>query len=977
MGAADFNLRPERWPTRSTLPMVERVLREPLGGPREVDALERRLVEARGSAGVIEAGFKVLGVVPARGAGIPRPAAVADLPPDLAEPLARLLSRLVAAHADLERAVASLTPEERVRARRAAQAALGGDPILRPEAGDFDVAGRFDLPRLAAAGIAAARAVDEALPALERARGGVPADFAARWDSPIGTVLVSAGDAEYSSRELEGAGLLVRLGGKTRYRGPVAAAGEGQLRVVVDLGGPAVIESTVAAAGSGDFGIGLLYISGDGPHSVDAGESSLGAARFGVGYAAFSGGRTRLSSRRFGQGAAVYGVGALDVYGDDASLSLPAAGQGFGATLGAGLWRHRGAGLSASCGFEFPDAREELGFESLGQGAGVGPRAFAAGGVGAALVEGDRARLEASYFAQGSGYWRGLGALFVHGDDVRLQSRRYGLGSGVHAAVGALKIEGRRAQVQGWGVGPAFGWDYGVGLFCLRGAEARLRSDWATGRSDLGGRSLAWIEGDRQEMSLSGFGTGSFSRAAAGYGLAVIKGRGGRLRAPGLSAPLAGAFDLVTTPWGIVRAEGELVLDPSLSLPEPSWPVPDRSSPASAQAGRLPPGREDETPRERLSRLLLAASAQILDPRPSQGAARVLSELAEEDAPVLASLLDIDRFDELLWARLAAAGIGPAAAKAALREAAGSSKTRRAALLEWARFGRARDGLPAAAEALRDPDWRVRRQGAFLLAALFGEEGGDEPSRRRLLREMTGNAPAPGRLGRKRLADLYAALALAGPPLPQERARLLEKAGSPFDGVSGEALQAFVSIVSSSPARTAALAREEEDCALLVSEARQLLRRAARDHDEEVASSALVALGGLGGGQDAPLLASELEAPSAVRREAAALGLARLGPGAGAAVGSALAARNPRTRALAALAAAQSWDEGTFGLLRRALVDRVAAVRATALAGLGQAPGALVKAKEALLPEIARLAAHDPDASVRASAALAAAALPR
>ncbi len=73
-------------------------------------------------------------------------------------------------------------------------------------------------------------------------------------------------------------------------------------------------------------------------------------------------------------------------------------------------------------------------------------------------------------------------------------------------AVGTSDVEGKRAEIATWGVGPGFAWDYGVGLFRLRGDEAKLRSDWATGRSDLGGRSLSWIESDRAEFSLSGFG---------------------------------------------------------------------------------------------------------------------------------------------------------------------------------------------------------------------------------------------------------------------------------------------------------------------------------------------------------------------------------------------------------------------------------------------------------------------------------------
>jgi HEAT repeat protein len=967
-GTTDFALRPERFETRATIPAIEAVLRDPLTGPAAADALGAKIANAASSSELIAAGFASLGVTPAvpAEAAAPQPAPVVT-PAALQVPISHLIAKLSAAHADLEKAVASLPPEERERALIAADAAVD-EVQTRPVRGeDFDAAVRFDLPRLAAAALAAARAVDEALPALMSAGG--PA-FTARATSDFGDVLISSGDVEYGPEELSHAGLIVRLGGRTRYRGPVAAAGPGQLRVVVDLGGPAVIESTGTAGGAGEFGVGLLYLAGTGPYEVSAGGNSLGAGRFGVGYASVVGNKTKLSSRHFGQGAAAFGVGVLETRGDDAALTIPLAGQGLGATRGAGIWRHRGAGLSASCGFEFADAREPLGTQSLGQGAGMGPRAFAAGGIGVAHVTGDRATLNASYFAQGSGYWRGLGALFIRGDDARLQARRYSLGTGVHAAVGVLDVKGRRARIDAWGAGPALGWDYGVGLFRLRGDEARARSDWADGRAELGGRSLTWIEGDRDEISLAEFGAGTFSRAQAGYGAVVLRGKGGRVHAPGLAAPVALAGDLRATPWAALHAEGAWTLDSGLKLPDPTWPAADQSSRAAAEAGQAdrllqaPPG---ETPRARVARLLYAASVDILDPRPADGAARGLASLNADDAPALASLIDPDRFDELIWARLAASSLGPAAARAAAAEATHATGTRRTVLLDWLRFGRAEEALPVAEAALRDADWRVRRQGAVLLGALFGNEGGDEQGRLRFLRD--------GAAGKRRLGDLYAALALAGPVSAGERLDLLAKAGTPFDMVARAALDAYAAALSSSPARAAAVAREASDSAALAARAAADLRAASVDPDDETAASALQALGGVGG-KDAPAtLAAALTVPSAARREAAASGLARLGPTGKSAIARALSDHDARVRALAALAAAQSWDKDVFALLSRALKDREASVRAAAVAGLGAAQATLAVEKKGFLPALHKIAARDPDNGVRASAALAAAAI--
>lgn len=973
-GTTDFALRPERWETRSTIPSVESVLRDPLSGPAAVDELGARVEEADGAAGLVAAAFESLGVVPATGSPVPAPPTLSGLPSGVSPAVGRLVAALTAARSDLSRAVSSLSPEDRVRARRAVDSAVGDDPFDVPRGPDFEAAQRFDLARLASAGIAAARAVDQA--ASELASAPPRAAFSWRGDSPIGEVVVSSGDAEIGADDISRAAVIVRLGGRTRYHGPAAAAGEGQIRVVLDLGGPAVIESTGSAAGAGELGIGLLYLLGPGSHQVDAGPASLGAARLGVGVAVIAGSGARVSSRRFGEGAAGYGVGVLETRGERAVVKAPLAAQGYGTTRGAGLWRHRGNDLAATCGFEVPDAREPLGSVSMGQGAGMGPRASAAGGVGVAFVRGNGARLSGSYFAQGSGYWHGFGALFVRGDGARLQSRRYGLGSGVHAAVGALDVQGRGATIDAWGVGPSFGWDYGVGLFRLRGDDARVRSAWANGRADLGSRSLSVIEGDRSELSLATAGTGSFTRAEAGYGLALVRGRGVRLRALGLSTAtvVSGGAGLVSSPWGALRVEGDVALDPTLTLPDPVWPPTRRDERAAAEAPKaarlldLPP---NATRRERVARLLFAASTAILDTRPAESAALGLTALDEADAPALASVLDPDRFDELVWARVAAAGLGPAAARAAATEAAKASGVRRAALLDWLRFGRAEDVLPEAEKALRDPDWRLRRQAVSVIGSLFDDEGGEEPGRRRLLRDAAAGTATPERLGRKRLADLYSALALAGSPSPQERVALLAAAGTPFDAVSTKAEDLFAALVSSNPARAAALSREDRETRRLVERARSDLRAACADSDDEVAGAALLALGGLQNADDAAVLGDALESATAMRREAAANALGRLGPAGRREIALRLGSADSKARALAALAAAQSWDEDAMLLLRKALGDRDASVRSAAVAGLGAVQATLVKSKEKLLPDLRTLASSDPDAGVRASAALA------
>lgn len=972
-GPREAGVRPERWPTRFAPAPVERLLDDPLSLPAAAEKLGASLYDAQGLGGLVSAGAKALGRPEPRSPVAVRPGAAADALPRSARPaILALIAELAAARQELTRALAPLSAEDRRRALAAAEASVGDDPFADPSGADFDAAGKVDLDALLAAARAAGVAADKALPALKAAVSTTT--FAARWESPLGLVLVSAGDAELGAVELARTALIVRLGGRTTYRGPVAAAGEGELRAVLDLGGDCLVESSGPAAGYGRLGLGLFVRDGRGITAIRTGDGALGAGLLGIGLARVRGKDAVLVSGRLSQGAASFGVGVLDAAGDGHQLSATLGAQGYAGPRAAGVFRHDGAGLKASCGLTVPDPREELGFLSLCQGAGIGPRAFAAGGAGLAAVSGRGADLRASYFAQGSGYWHGLGALFARGKGHRFQSRRYGQGSGVHAGVGILSLDGHGHETVGWGVGPGFGWDYGLGYFDVRGDEGRYRSDWATGRADLGGRGFLRVRGKNNHLALAGIGTGSYSRAQAGYGLAALEGPGTRLRVTGLSAPIAARGKLIASPWGVISAMDGVILDPRLPQAPIEWPRPDRAALEAGQrvgAERLLAGLVTHPKEERVRLALFAAASAILDARPAEGGASALIGLSASDAPALARLVDADRYDELTWARLAAAGLGSAAARAALSEFPNARGPRRAFLLGWTRFGRAAESFPALEAALDDTDWRVRREAAGAIGALFAEDGGEEPGRLVFLKAAAEGTLTSETSGRKRLADLYAALALQEPAAPATRRALLAEAKSPFDAVAPEAVRLFVAELSSSPAASAAIAAEVADCRALRLRARLALRRAVDDAEGEVAAAALVSLGGLGDPEDAAKLGEGLILGEAVRREAAALGLARLGIAARGVIQLALSDRATRRAALAALAAAQSWDAETLALLSYPLEDARAPVRAAAIAAMSAVPGPLRAQRAKFLPRLKEIAAGDPDPSLRGSAALA------
>ena len=105
-------------------------------------------------------------------------------------------------------------------------------------------------------------------------------------------------------------------------------------------------------------------------------------------------------------------------------------------------------------------------------------------------------------------------------------------------------------------------------------------------------------------------------------------------------------------------------------------------------------------------------------------------------------------------------------------------------------------------------------------------------------------------------------------------------------------------------------------------------------------------------------------------REAAALGLARLGASARDEIARRLGDRSTVVRRAALLASAQSCDSGTVAFLRRGFSDKDAFVRMSAVAALDAISSPYYEAQRAAaVPELKRLAAADSDRSVAVSAA--------
>ncbi|MBI5242934.1 MAG: HEAT repeat domain-containing protein [Elusimicrobia bacterium] len=954
---SDLSIRADRYETRMKLTFVESLLEDPTGASEKLKAVSDSLSASSTSAGLFRTGAELLGgAVGRQGPGACKIAIAApEWSDELRDTLASLSESMCSARLKLENSVSSLTPEERRRSLDLVLAYVtNGAPWPSPT--DFDMMSRFDLPSLLSAASAVAEATDRALPVLaaQAAKLGPPQPR-----SEFHDILVSWNEEEaFIEEDLQGVALLIHFGKKSRYLAPPAAAKEGEIRVVIDFAEDVKVE-TASGPASGVFGIGLLYLPNPkGLKTLAAGDVSLGAGLFGAG-GLICEGPVDLQGGRFTQGAGAFGLGVLSTRGAGSRYALCLSGQGFGFTRGFGLLLHRGDRARFDGGRIEPDPREPLAALSLSQGAGYGPRAHAAGGVGLALIEGSGCELEASYMAQGQGYWRSLGALFLRGDRNRLQARRYVQGAGVHTAFGALQLVGNGNHLVSWGAGPALGWDYGVGLLAAEGDGNAFTAEWAAGRGDVNGHGLLLLQGARNRIALAEAGSGALKRGAPSFGIAVVSGKENR-------SSVSAAGD----PWGILDGE-DLILEP-LASEKAEWPEVDRAAAFQRERKRL----ESLLASAQMRDWLHAAASASFDGETALRAAERLATLPQEESALLSRLVSPDAFDELLWLGILLPAYGRSQAQALLEEASTAASMRRAVLLGLLRFMPFSVAQGPLLPALDASEWQVRRAAAAAFEFLLDQRQGQEPGRLVLLRtalELCSSTSADNswieRLGEQRLGALYSVLSLEEGMAPAERVSLLRATPRLLEPVGRETLQEFERILRARPAQYKdAIAAELRETSEGSGRALASLRKRLEDPDLDVVQAALAALSAAGEAEYAEALAQFLEHPKALLRETAAAGLGRMGKASEKVLKRALASPSPRTRALAAVGASQASDPGVFALLRRAFEDRNEEVRRTALAGLLAVQAPLRPERKRFIEDLRLLQEGDPSPSVRLAA---------
>lgn len=297
--------------------------------------------------------------------------------------------------------------------------------------------------------------------------------------TPAGKVLLGGKGANvYRLEELPDVCAVIDLGGNDTYlEGTVSAARP--VLVIIDLAGNDRYQgSQPGIQGGAVLGVSLLLdLAGDDVYQ--AGSVAQGAALGGIGILLDTAGKDEYWGDKRAQGSAVGGVGILiDRAGED-DYRVAELGQGVGGPLGFGLLDDLAGNDHFFAGGKYTDPYDDSpGYNGWSQGAGVGPRGTANGGIGVLLDGGGDDVYEADYFSHAGGYWFALGfARDFGGNDQRIGSTRtaydksprkesrfmrYGNCFGVHYAAGYLIDDAGNDLYGGDHACVGFTWDVGV-----------------------------------------------------------------------------------------------------------------------------------------------------------------------------------------------------------------------------------------------------------------------------------------------------------------------------------------------------------------------------------------------------------------------------------------------------------------------------------------------------------------------------------
>jgi hypothetical protein len=295
-------------------------------------------------------------------------------------------------------------------------------------------------------------------------------------------------------------------------------------RMILDIEGDDYYLGKDYSFGAGYFGVGILFDGKGNDHYV-GGSLSLGTGVFGFGFLYDQGGSDTYTSGVSTQGAGAFGFGLLwDIGGNDV-YTVQSQGQGFGYTLGFGILREEGGNDYFLTNSPFLDVlRYDNHFVTFTQGASLGFRPIASGGIGILSDTEGNDKYTSDIYGQGTAYWFGLGALVdSKGEDV-YTSYQYSQGSGVHLAFGILIDSSGNDVYTSHGVSQGCGHDIAMGaLIDFKGDDHYFVESLSLGSGNANASSLFYdLKGNDSYVGLNATNTFGYSDFRRNYGMMGI-----------------------------------------------------------------------------------------------------------------------------------------------------------------------------------------------------------------------------------------------------------------------------------------------------------------------------------------------------------------------------------------------------------------------------------------------------------------------
>lgn len=540
--------------------------------------------------------------------------------------------------------------------------------------------------------------------------------------------------------------LIIDIGGNDSYlldNGSKASAIERPFRVILDLDGDDIYRSNGYDVGTGVCGAGIV-IDQAGNDVYSTGDFSAGCGLFGVGVLHDRAGNDSYLSGQNVQGAGIFGIGLLiDESGHDTYRSHAQA-QGFGGTRGIGLLHDTKGNDQYLAASPYVDVlRYEAHYVTFTQGAALGHRPIASGGIGVLSDLDGNDLYSTDIYGQGTGYWFGLGALIDRNGEDRYQAYQYAQGSGVHFATGLLLDANGDDVYASHGVSQGCGHDVALGaLIDERGSDVYTVESLSLGGGNANAVSV-FIDrvGDDSYIARNASNTMGYSDFRRWMGNVGIFVDGGGSDLYG-SSDRNGAITVKSTYGTFLDAA--IIQDSTPSQPKPSYaeiPLSDDVDSLFIQASAAPLKYQNnvEMARTKLAEMgtgILTSLSVYFDtdmPRERLALETILPKMREKDSTRIDSvLIDELRYGNPAERNLAATVAGKVKAKSTvpyLIEMASDTswKIRRLAALTLGQIG---DTIarPTLIQMLNDPHPYVRARAGYA-HGLIGDENALDTAR--------------------------------------------------------------------------------------------------------------------------------------------------------------------------------------------------------------------------------------------------------